>query len=641
MAKLCISEDLKLPIDAVTQRISILGKTRSGKSHTAGVIVEEVLKARQQVVILDPKGDWWGLRSSADGKSAGLQILIMGGKHGDVPLEPTAGALVADLVINERISVILDFSLFESKADEIRFVTAFLDRLYRKNTEPILLVIDEGDVFAPQKPEKNETIMLNRMETICRRGAGRGIGVVLISQRSAAIHKGCLSQTELMICHQTTSPQDKDAIKGWVVDHDDEDRREDFLSAIPKLKKGVAIVWSPSWLEIYKQVAIRRKETYDSGDAPKVGQHRRAPKILAEVDLDRLRKHMAETIEKAKQEDPKLLRQENQLLRGKLAGLERQLQLSTQTTVQPKTALRPITKTVVETKVEIRKLRVIQEVEIKAIHGVLKRLEKIHAQFSPILEKVDQRLRERLEKLNGSLNAATQAALTFRDAPRAALGYHPLEKHVSKHQDERIREAHDAFVNARPVKIPPAAPRKPLVNMKHTPPIPDDEPLSDLQLRQLTGLLDFERIGVPRVDRKWLAGWLGMSLSGHFKNNFYGLQKRGLIAYDQMMLYLTEEGRQVAPASELEISIQTILDRCASAVEDLSGRQLRYLHSVHPEFIAREDLAAALGMSLSGHFKNCFYDLHNAGMIDYGSGENKMKLRCADWLFLPEGVPVS
>lgn len=320
MAKLRISEDLKLPVDAVTQRISILGRTRSGKSHTAGVIVEEVLKAQQQVVILDPKGDWWGLRSSADGKTAGLPITIMGGKHGDVPLEPTAGALVADIVVNEGISFVLDLSLFESKAEEVRFVTAFLDRLYRKNTQPLLLVIDEADVFAPQRPERNENLMLNRMETICRRGAGRGIGVVLISQRSASIHKGCLSQTELMIAHQTTAPQDKDAIKGWVVDHGDEDRREAFMERIPKLPQGTAIAWSPSWLDIYKEVGIRQKETYDSSAAPRVGQSRRAPKILAQVDLDRLRKHMTETIEKAKQEDPKILRAEIQKLKAQLAS---------------------------------------------------------------------------------------------------------------------------------------------------------------------------------------------------------------------------------------------------------------------------------------------------------------------------------
>jgi len=372
MPKLRISKTLALPIDAITQRISILGKTRSGKSYTAGVTVEEVLKARQQVVILDPKGDWWGLRSSSDGKSAGLDIHIMGGKKGDIPLEPTAGALIADLVVSEGISLVLDFSLFESKADEIRFVTAFLDRFYRKNTEPVLLVVDEADVFAPQKPEKNETIMLNRMETICRRGAGRGIGVLLISQRSAALHKGCLSQTELMIAHQTTAPQDRDAIKAWVVAHGDEEQREQFLTRITKLKTGTAIAWSPSWLEIYEEISVRQKETYDSGESPRVGQRRKAPKVLAQVDLERLKKHMAETIEKAKQEDPKLLRAEIQKLKAELA--KKPVPVAAPV---PKSA--PIVVQAVQVKNRIVKVPVLKPGEIKKIRKIVESLEKTRA----------------------------------------------------------------------------------------------------------------------------------------------------------------------------------------------------------------------------------------------------------------------
>ncbi len=319
MRKFTLAPELSIPIDAVTQRISILGRTGSGKSHTAGVFAEEVIKGNHQTVIVDPKGDWWGLRASADGKSAGLPITIMGGEHGDLPLDPTAGALVADIVINEGISVILDLSLFESKAQEIRFMEAFADRLYRKNRRPLLLIVDEADIFAPQHPEKNETTMLNRMETICRRGRSKGIGVVLITQRSASLHKGCLSQTELMIVHQTTAPQDKKAIEFWVVDHGDDEQREQFMNRIPKLATGQAIVWSPSWLEIYLETKIRQKFTYDSSATPKVGVRRRSPKVLAAVDLERLKTHMSSAIEKMKQEDPKLLREQIATLKAQLA----------------------------------------------------------------------------------------------------------------------------------------------------------------------------------------------------------------------------------------------------------------------------------------------------------------------------------
>jgi hypothetical protein len=46
-------------------------------------------------VIADPVGVTWGLRAAANGKDPGRPIIVMGGDHGDVPLE---GAAVGDLV---------------------------------------------------------------------------------------------------------------------------------------------------------------------------------------------------------------------------------------------------------------------------------------------------------------------------------------------------------------------------------------------------------------------------------------------------------------------------------------------------------------------------------------------------------------
>jgi DNA helicase HerA-like ATPase len=80
-----IADKLTLPVDAVTQAIGILAKRRAGKSYTARRFAEQLFKAGQQIVIVDPKGDWWGIRSSADGKSPGLPIVILGGERGDVP----------------------------------------------------------------------------------------------------------------------------------------------------------------------------------------------------------------------------------------------------------------------------------------------------------------------------------------------------------------------------------------------------------------------------------------------------------------------------------------------------------------------------------------------------------------------------
>src|SRR3990167_7693661 len=107
-----IADDLSLPLETLTQALGILAKRRAGKSYLMRRLVEQLLSAGQQVVLVDPKGDQWGVRVAADGKSPGYAVVILGGERGDVRLEPGAGEIVAKLVVEERVSVLLDLSLF-------------------------------------------------------------------------------------------------------------------------------------------------------------------------------------------------------------------------------------------------------------------------------------------------------------------------------------------------------------------------------------------------------------------------------------------------------------------------------------------------------------------------------------------------
>src|ERR1035438_7511416 len=132
--KLRIAEDLRLPLDAVTETFLIFGKKGSGKTATAGVFTEELITAGLPVAVLDPMGAWWGLRSSADGNGPGLPVLILGGEHADLPLTPDSGTPIADLVVEERIPVVLDLFLM-SKTQQRHFVTDFMERLFRRNRD--------------------------------------------------------------------------------------------------------------------------------------------------------------------------------------------------------------------------------------------------------------------------------------------------------------------------------------------------------------------------------------------------------------------------------------------------------------------------------------------------------------------------
>jgi DNA helicase HerA-like ATPase len=193
---LSLSKELSLPAEAVTETFAILAKRGAGKTYTSAVIVEEMLKANLPVVVADPVGVWWGLRSSADGQREGLPIVIMGGDHGDMPLDVSSGELIADVIVEEGLSVVLDLSHFR-KGEQTRFMTDFAERLYHKNRQPLHLVLDEADAFAPQRPMKGQERLLGAIEDLVRRGRARGIGVTLVTQRAAVLNNSKMTGTHV------------------------------------------------------------------------------------------------------------------------------------------------------------------------------------------------------------------------------------------------------------------------------------------------------------------------------------------------------------------------------------------------------------------------------------------------------------
>jgi len=369
---LVLAPELSLPLEAVTETFAILAKRGSGKTYTAAVLVEEMLKAGQTVIVADPVGVWWGLRSGAGGTGPGLPIAILGGDHGDALLPVGAGAAVADLAAEERLSLVLDLSHF-TPPEQTRFMTEFAERLYRRNRLPLHLVLDEADQFVPQVPEAGQQPLLWAMNRIVRLGRARGLGVTLISQRPAVLAKNVLTQAEVLIALRLTSPQDRKAVEAWVSAHDAPGLRQEMLASLASVPVGTAWVWSPGWLDVLVKVHIRRRETFDSSATPKVGQAgagqgaagqaRTEPAALAPVDLDRLRSRLAGA-EEATPEDtePAELRRRLGLAQERVAALERQAQAAAppppKTVVQRVEVVKEVIKEVVKEKEVVRLVEV-------------------------------------------------------------------------------------------------------------------------------------------------------------------------------------------------------------------------------------------------------------------------------------------
>lgn len=320
--KLHIASDLALPINAVTEVIGFIGRRGSGKSYAAQKLAEEIFAAGGQFIAIDPVGIWWGLRLAADGKSPGIPIPVFGGLHGDIPLEPTGGKLLADLIADRGISAVIDVSQFESDADKTRFAHDFGARFYyRRKQAPaaVLIFLEEAQEFVPQNPQREEARMLHVFQRIAKIGRNYGMGLGLISQRPQEVHKKVINLSELLFVFQLTGPHERKSVEGWI---EDKGIDEDIGDELPKLKRGAPHAWSPAWLEISKVVHIGEKWTFDSSSTPKVGKTA-AARELGPIDMEKLRTAMSATIEKAKAEDPAELRRQLAAVKRELADAQR------------------------------------------------------------------------------------------------------------------------------------------------------------------------------------------------------------------------------------------------------------------------------------------------------------------------------
>ncbi|MEA2677188.1 MAG: hypothetical protein QOJ81_1329 [Chloroflexota bacterium] len=568
MTTLRIANDLTLPVDAVTQAMAILARRGAGKTYTGSVIVEEAIGAGVPVVVLDPTGAWWGLRSSVDGEKPGLPVVIFGGDHGDVPLEPTAGAVLADLVLEHPAAYVLDLSGLLSKAAEQRFAADFLERLYRakkRETGPLLVVVDEADVFAPQRPGPEQTRTLGALESIVRRGRIKGLGCLLITQRAAVLNKNVLTQTEVLIVMQTTGPQDRTAIDAWIEGNGTAEERAQVMSSLASLERGEAWVWSPSFLRILQRVRIRARKTFDSSRTPEPGETAIAPVAFARVDLDKLGARIAATIEKQKADDPKELRR-------RIAELERQA------AAKPMSDGAPL---------EVARLR--------------------------------QELDEAREEID--LLTATKELLT------EGIGY--VADRVSGHVDDlralltpNVRKGGPSHEPRQPARVAqpiqkaqPASSERPIVRREPVATASSGEVSLKPAERAVLNALAQYPAGRSKVQAALLSGY--SSTSGGFFGALAALRRYGYIEGTSEQLRITDVGRDALGSWDPLPTGRDLLDYWKAKLKPAEAGVLHVLVSAWPDTMAKTDVAAQAGYSAtSGGFFGALAKLRKLDLIE-------------------------
>lgn len=317
-----LGPDLELPADAVTRTIALLGQKRQGKSSTAAVIAEEVSRVGGVFATMDPTGAWWGLRSNAAGDGPGLDCVVMGGYHGDVPLDHRAGEVVARLVVVDGIKVVCDLERMTT-SQQVTFVADFSEAAFHLCRRAVTIIYDEAWRFVPQSAGGDRGDDAKRcagaVTDVVLLGGKKGLGSVLISQRYAKLHKDVMEQADVVASHRLMGTNDVRAVAEWF-DDDEDPRAEQTVRQIKRLTRGRVALLAPEY-GIVGTFDIRPKTTFDSSGTPEVGTVVLGePTARSNIDLADLERRMGDALEAAREDDPASLRDRIRDLEAKIAA---------------------------------------------------------------------------------------------------------------------------------------------------------------------------------------------------------------------------------------------------------------------------------------------------------------------------------
>ncbi len=596
MKSLLKVSDLPIPSQIVTEKVAFIGVTGSGKTYGASKMAEEFWRIGAQFVVLDPVGVWYGLRLSKDGKSpSDIDIPIFGGLHGDIPLDPQSGSMIADLIVDKNLSVILDVSQFESDADKARFASAFAGRFFfRKKSSPsaVHLFIEECQEFVPQNPQRGEEKMLHEYIRMQKLGRNFGIGSSYITQRPQEVNKKALNMAQTLFVFRTTGTHERKAIEQWI---QDKSLDQSIAQDLPKLATGTCHVWSPEFLKVSETVTIFEKHTFNASATPEVGKSAKVVR-MADINIPEIQQALAATIEKAKSEDPKLLH-------AQIARLKADINKNLSKTPQSDRFY-----TVLD----------IDKAAKDAVHARDEEWKK------KVFDMQGEWLKQTTNWMNIIIGIGEAMKQTKKDFP---------QKHKIKMSGYQILPPHGVSPSS-PRPSTTADTRYKGTAPDNTPSLPSGATISNPQLRILNALAWLAGTKIVMPPRAQVAALSEQSVrSSGFANNLSSLKSMGLVNYSGPgLISITPAGMEAADVPERMIEGQDVRDRAESLVSAPQWSILKVLINAYPEDVTRGDCATEAGQSVtSSGYANNISNLKSMGFLTYsGAG----LLRAADILFI-------
>ncbi len=200
-------------------RTFIVGKPGSGKSYTAGVITEELLKKGIPVLIVDVHGEYSSLKVLAQSKTrkpvaSSIDYADRVLEFGDTALSPGAdleigiveSARPEELLVSGQCTILNLRGLKEEQQETLvsNTITKVLDAAIAGRLKPFYCLLDEAHRFAGR--EKSETVDV--LKKFTQEGRKFGANLIVITQRPQLLDVTVRSLSGTWLIHRLTDPND-------------------------------------------------------------------------------------------------------------------------------------------------------------------------------------------------------------------------------------------------------------------------------------------------------------------------------------------------------------------------------------------------------------------------------------------------
>jgi hypothetical protein len=247
------------------QRLTIIGRSGSGKTNTLLVIAQELAAAGIPFTFIDPN-------RQADRLKDDLPVLHVGRRalsHFEITVDNAAE--LGRLCARDRLCAVLDLSWYkdtDTNPERQTVLAAYLDALWdvqfrTEPAQPYVLLIDEAHEFAPQTTVTPTSELLI---DIAKRGRFTGLSLLVATQRPASLTKDVFNQTSAFVLHSVWATHDVAPFAKMTPFSDKE-----LLSKVKKAPRGQALViGTEEWIggEEYLTVQIRPAFTSSENAQP-------------------------------------------------------------------------------------------------------------------------------------------------------------------------------------------------------------------------------------------------------------------------------------------------------------------------------------------------------------------------------------